>query len=150
MLKKVEALKRIQLGAMAPAIETVSSDGRTLRLYDNLGAKCTLIDFWASWCGPCRQEAKSLLRLYKLHHNDGFEIFGVSLDNRRELWTKAIEKDARIWVNGSRLLKFQAQSAIDYSVTSLPFNVLVDDEGRIIARNLQGAELEKQVQNIIQ
>jgi len=101
----------------------------------------TLVDFWASWCGPCRRESEGLNELYEKYKDKGFEIYGVSLDDNGEKWLNALEKDNRIWHNVSSLERFKTQAAFDYAVTALPDNYVIDSSGKIIAKNIHGQEL---------
>ena len=109
------------------------------------GNRYVLLDFWASWCGPCMAEMPYLKEAYKLYHKKGFEIFGVSLDAREEAWKGAIEKQAMKWVNVSSLQEFKAPAVEDYAVESIPTNYLIDcSNGVIVAKNLRGeAVIEK-------
>jgi len=103
--------------------------------------KYTLIDFWASWCGPCRSESNTLNALYEKYNAKGFEIYGVSLDDNKNKWLKAIEKDNRTWTNVSSLQGFKTPASYDYAVTALPDNYLIDANRKIIAKNIHGEEL---------
>ncbi len=109
------------------------------------GNRYVLLDFWASWCGPCMREVPTLLEAYKLYHKKGFEIYGVSFDASREPWKGAINKHKMGWVNVSTLERFDNPAAKDYAVESIPTNYLIDcSNGVIIAKNLRGeAVLEK-------
>ena len=109
------------------------------------GNRYVLLDFWASWCGPCMREVPTLLEAYKLYHKKGFEIYGVSFDASREPWNGAINKHKMGWINVSTLERFDNPAAKDYAVESIPTNYLIDcSNGVIIAKNLRGeAVLEK-------
>jgi len=139
--EKVTRLQQTSVGGKAANIKMNTADG-TLVSLTSIHKKYTLIDFWASWCGPCRSESKMLNELYKKHNNKGFEIYGVSLDNKEDKWVKAIEKDHRIWTNVSSLEAFKTKAAYDYAVTSLPTNYLIDANYKIIGKNLHLEELE--------
>ena len=112
---------------------------------ENKNNRYVLLDFWASWCGPCMGEMPVLKEAYKLYHKRGFEIYGVSFDGTRDAWKGAIEKQGMKWVNVSTLERFNNPSAEDYAVESIPTNYLIDcSNGVIIAKNLRGeAVLEK-------
>ncbi len=112
---------------------------------ENKNNRYVLLDFWASWCGPCMAEMPYLKEAYKLYHKKGFEIFGVSLDSREESWKGAIEKQAMKWVNVCSLQDFKAPAAEAYAVESIPTNYLIDcSNGVIVAKNLRGeAVVEK-------
>ena len=100
-----------------------------------------LVDFWASWCGPCMGEVPYLVEDYAKYHKKGFEIYGVSLDRAREPWLKAIETKGLVWVNVSELKFWDDEAAKQYAVRSIPSNFLISSDGTIVARNLRGEEL---------
>ena len=140
----------IVAGMEAPDIELPDRNGEARRLSD-LRGKVVLIDFWASWCRPCRMENPNVVRVYQRYHDKGFEIFSVSLDNNKEAWIKAIEADGLIWPNHvSDLRGWSSAGGRLYGIQSIPATVLVDPEGKVIARNLRGAELEKKLSEIFQ
>ena len=135
-------LKTVLLpGTEAPEIALPSPSGDTLRLSD-LRGKVVLIDFWASWCGPCRRENPNVVALYRRYHDKGFEIFSVSLDQNGDAWRKAIKDDGLLWpYHVSDLLSWNSTAGRRYGINSIPATVLVDRQGRILARNLRGEEL---------
>ena len=139
--EKITRLKQTSIGGIAANIAMKSANGTTIQLSD-VNQQYTLIDFWASWCGPCRRESGSLNELYNNYNKKGFEIYGVSLDSNRDKWLAALEKDQRTWANVSSLEGFKTPAAFDYAVTALPDNYLVDATGKIIAKNIHGEELE--------
>ncbi len=139
--EKVTRLQQTSVGGIATNIEMNTAEGSSISLA-SIHKKYTLIDFWASWCGPCRSESKMLNELYKKYNNKGFEIYGVSLDDKQDKWLKAIEKDHRIWTNVSSLEAFKTKAAYDYTVTALPMNYLIDAESKIVGKNLHLEELE--------
>ena len=139
--EKITRLKQTSIGGIAANIAMKSANGATIQLSD-INQQYTLIDFWASWCGPCRRESGSLNELYKKYNDKGFEIYGVSLDSNRDKWLAALEKDQRTWANVSSLEGFKTPAAFDYAVTALPDNYLIDAAGKIIAKNIHGEELE--------
>ena len=135
-------------GMEAPDIELPDPDGNTRRLSD-LRGKVVLIDFWASWCGPCRMENPNVVRLYKQYHNMGFEIFSVSLDKSRDAWVKAIKDDHLDWPNHVSDLKYWSSAAGRlYGISSIPSTVLVGPDGNVLARNLRGKDLENKLKEI--
>ena len=138
----------IAVGSEAPDIVMAGRDGKELRLSD-LRGKVVLIDFWASWCRPCRAENPNVVRLYNRYHDRGFEIFSVSLDNNRDAWLRAIEADGLVWSNHvSDLRGWSSAAGRLYGISSIPATVLVDREGRVLARNLRGQQLEQKLKEI--
>jgi thiol-disulfide isomerase/thioredoxin len=114
----------------------------------DLRGKVVLIDFWASWCGPCRKENPKMVKIYQKYKSDGFEIFGVSLDRKRKNWLKAIKDDSLTWSHVSDLKGWRTVVKEPYNIGAIPYTVLVDREGKIIAKGLRGAELEKKLVEI--
>lgn len=145
--EKVALLKATSVGGKAASVEMPDKDGKLYKL-DPSEAKYTLVDFWASWCGPCRRESKTIGTLYEKYKSEGFEIYGISLDDDKEKWLTASEIDKRIWTNLSTLKGFKTPAAIDYGVTSLPAKFLIDSEGKIVAKNLSGKELEEKIKKL--
>jgi thiol-disulfide isomerase/thioredoxin len=111
--------------------------------------KYTLIDFWASWCVPCRKESPLLVKAYKRFNRKGFDIVSVSFDNKRDLWTNAIRKDQYTWINVSELKRWTNSLSQAWFIKSIPSNILVDPAGKIIARNLRGLRLEKKLEELL-
>ena len=135
-------------GMDAPDIELNDPNGKLRRLSD-LRGKVVLIDFWASWCRPCRMENPNVVRLYSLFHDRGFEIFSVSLDNNHDAWLKAIADDHLSWPNHvSDLRGWSSAGGKLYGISSIPSTVLVGPDGKILARNLRGQQLEQKLQEI--
>jgi thiol-disulfide isomerase/thioredoxin len=145
--EKINRFSRVAIGQIALDIHSKDSNGKDVSLNTLLG-KYVLIDFWASWCGPCRRENPNLVKLYKEYKNQGFEIFGVSIDTRSARWTAAIEKDHLLWTQASDLKGYTGEAPIMYNVSAIPSNVLIDPEGKIIAYNLFGRELEQKLDSI--
>ncbi|MFB9862034.1 redoxin domain-containing protein [Rufibacter immobilis] len=142
-------LRSTALGSAAPDIKLPSPQGPEISLA-SLRGKYVLIDFWASWCGPCRQENPNVVRMYNKYKDKGFEIFGVSLDQDRAKWLKAIENDKLTWPHVSDLKGWESSAATLYGVTAIPQTVLLDKEGKIIAKNLRGAALEEKLASLLQ
>jgi thiol-disulfide isomerase/thioredoxin len=107
------------------------------------------VDFWAAWCGPCRRENPSVVKVYKEFNQKGFDVLGVSLDRTREDWIKAIADDNLTWTHVSDLAYFNCAAAKLYFVNSIPSNVLLDKNGVIVAKNLRGEELYNKVKEIL-
>jgi thiol-disulfide isomerase/thioredoxin len=101
-----------------------------------------LIDFWAAWCKPCRQENPNVVRLYSQYNSKGFEVFGVSLDRTREDWVKAIADDKLTWTHVSDLMYFNSAAAELYQIQAIPATYLIDPDGKIIGKDLRGPSLE--------
>lgn len=137
-------------GMDAPDIELPDPDGNLRRLSD-LRGHVVLIDFWASWCGPCRMENPNVVRLYNQYHGKGFEIFSVSLDKSHDSWVKAINDDHLSWPNHVSDLKYWSSAAGRlYGISSIPSTVLVGPDGKILARNLRGRDLENKLKKIFE
>jgi len=142
--------KTIWVGKEAPEISLPDTEGRTIKLSSFRG-KYVLIDFWASWCGPCRRENPNVVEAYNQFRNKNFTILGVSLDRpgQKDAWIKAIVDDNLNWTHVSDLKFWQSEVVPVYQVGSIPFNVLVDPEGKVVAENLRGNALEQKLQEIL-
>jgi len=140
--EKITRLDQTAIGGIAPDIKIENANGEIISL-SSVHKKLTLIDFWASWCGPCRSESDVLNSLYKKYKDKGFEIYGVSLDTKRDKWLKAMVKDNRTWPNVSSLEGFKTPASFDFTVTALPSNYLIDQDNKIIGKNLHSEELEE-------
>jgi peroxiredoxin len=135
-------------GMEAPDIVMADRDGKTRRLSD-LRGKVVLIDFWASWCRPCRAENPNVVRLYHQYKDKGFDIFSVSLDNSRDKWLQAIDADGLVWENHvSDLRGWSSAGGRLYGINSIPATVLIDRDGKVLARNLRGQELENKLKEL--
>lgn len=139
--------KLLEIGEMAPEIALPQVDGSILKLSD-LRGKVVLIDFWASWCGPCRAEFPNVKNLYARFQSKGFEIYGVSLDKDRPSWVSSINSLGLTWKQVSDLKFWACAPAKTYKVSGIPFTVLIDKEGKIIAKNLRGEDLEKKLEEL--
>jgi len=138
----------LPIGGEAPEIRQQTPDGGTYALSEMRG-KYVLIDFWASWCKPCRFENPAMKRVYDKYKGKGFEILGVSLDRSQDAWVQAIQADGINWKHVSDLGFWNNAAAQEYGVSSIPFTVLVDREGRIIEKGLRSAELEVKLAELL-
>jgi peroxiredoxin len=141
----VAAQSAIEVGKKAPAITMTKADGTPFAL-STLKGRVVLIDFWATWCAPCVEEQPELKTLYDTYSehvkNNTFEILGVSLDKNKESWQKAIDRFNIKWIQISDLKFWKSPVAKLYEVDELPFNVIIDGQGTILAKNLHGKDLE--------
>lgn len=137
----------ITVGEMAPDISLPTPEGTKLSL-SSLKGKVVLLDFWASWCRPCRNENPNLVENYKKYQSKGFEILQVSLDKTHENWLEAIKKDNLSWKHISDLMFWQSEAAKLYKIESIPSNFLIDKDGKIIAKDLHEEDLGKKLEEI--
>jgi peroxiredoxin len=145
--KKAEGATAI--GAVAPDLAFAGPDGKTLKLSD-LRGKIVLLDFWASWCRPCRMENPNVVAAYKKFKDKGFTVYSVSLDQNGDSWKAAIQQDGLIWPNHVSDLKgWQSEPARMYGVQGIPAQFLLDKDGKIIAKNLRGADLENKLGELL-
>ena len=144
----IDAAKKTAIGKKATDFTITDIKGRPVSLSSYRG-KYLLVDFWASWCGPCRAENPNVVRVYKLYHSEKFDILSVSLDNNRELWQKAIKNDQLEWTQGSDLKAWESRIVRDYGIKGIPFNMLLDKDGIIIAKNLRGKALQNKIKTIL-
>ena len=145
--EKVRILKQVSLGGKVSEIVAPDTSGVERSLYDNLG-KYTLIDFFGSWCGPCRSESDHLAKMYDRYNSSGFEIFGFGIEYEKDRWLQAINKDNRTWTNVSTVDGYSNEIAQEYSITAIPKNFLVDENGIIIAKDIHGQELEEKLEEL--
>lgn len=135
-------------GTIAPELNMVNPEGKIITL-ESLRGKYVLIDFWASWCGPCRRENPTVVRLYNKYKDQGFDVYSVSLDKSKSRWVAAIEKDGLIWDNHVSDLKGWGSAATRlYGFRGIPYTVLIDKEGKVIATRLRGAALENKLDQL--
>lgn len=144
----VDAPAKAEVGAVAPLFKGPDPNGNSLALNESLG-KVTIIDFWASWCRPCRVENPNLVRLYHQHKADGLSIIGVSLDKTKPQWVQAIADDGLVWNHVSNLQFWNDPIAKLYRVNAIPATFILDENGVIVSRDLRGAQLERKVQELL-
>ena len=149
MYGKLERMKAVDIGQPYTDFALPTPDGSTLAVSDVHQGKVMLIDFWASWCGPCRRANPEVVAIYSEYKDKGFEILGVSLDRDEASWKKAIEDDKLTWPHISDLKYWNSEGAELYGVPAIPHTVLVDREGKIIAKNLHGDELREAIEALL-
>jgi peroxiredoxin len=144
----IEVNKNPQVGEQFADFKMTDQNGNMKKLSD-LKGKAVLLEFWASWCGPCRQENPNLVKTYHKFNPKGFEIFAVSLDEDKESWLKAIEKDNLTWEHVSDLKGQANEASLIYGINGIPDNFLIDENGVIIGRNLRGEKLNEKLNEIM-
>lgn len=142
MLEEKKAQEATAVGKPYTDLAMPNPQGKTIKVSDYVKKnKYTLIDFWASWCGPCRAEMPTVLKAYSIYHKKGFEVVGVSFDNNKAAWVKAIKSLKLPWPHMSDLKGWECAAAPIYNIKGIPANVLVDKNGTIVAKNLRGEDL---------
>ena len=148
MRKRVEVLKKVAIGEIAPDFTQNDPDGNPVAL-SSLRGNYLLVDFWAAWCGPCRRENPNIVEAYNKYHEKGFDILGVSLDNSKDDWLKAIEDDKLTWHQVSDIKGWGNEAAQMYGISSIPSSLLLDPDGKIIAKNLRGEDLHIKLEELL-
>ena len=141
----MDLAKRTSLGVMAPDFEEKTAEQIGIKLSTFRG-QYVLVDFWASWCGPCRQENPNVVRAYETFKDKNFTILGVSIDEKPDAWTKAVKADGLVW---TQLLDRTNKIAELYGINAIPKNFLVDPNGKIIAKNLRGPALAQKLSEVL-
>ncbi len=139
---------QIRQGYKAPELALPAASGDTVKL-SSLKGKVVLLDFWASWCGPCRISNKGLVKLYPRYKDKGFEILGVSLDEDRSDWQKAVKKDKVSWLQVIDKGGWESNTVNQWRISAIPTSYLINKEGTLIAMDLEGKELEKALKELL-
>lgn len=145
---KVAGMLKLSIGAQAPELEGKSPEGKVIKLSDFKG-KFVLIDFWASWCQPCRRENPNVVKMYNEFKDKGLEILGVSLDQDEAKWKEAIKADGLTWPQISDLKAWGSELAAKYEIKGIPATFLLDKEGKIVAKNLRGQALVDKMKELM-
>lgn len=147
--KLVKTLSNVSVGKTAPEFSAKTPDGKTVALSDRLGKGYLLIDFWASWCPPCRRENPNFVKIYQKYKDKGFDVLAVSLDKAKDKWVKAIADDHLDWTQISELKFWQSEIIGKYGVRAIPTNFLVDSKGVIVAKNVFGDDLDNLLRELL-
>lgn len=145
---KIQSTQAVEVGCLAPDFTAKNPKGVDISLKSYRG-KYVLVDFWASWCSPCRHENPNVVKAYTKYKSDKFDILGVSLDQNKKAWEDAIAKDGLTWNQVCDFMGWQSVTAMTYFVHSIPANFLIDPQGKIIARDLRGDDLEKKLNEVL-
>jgi thiol-disulfide isomerase/thioredoxin len=148
LVERIASVKRLMPGAIMDDITLSTPDGQTMQL-SKVQGKLILVDFWASWCKPCRAENPNVVKAYNKYKGKGFNIVGISLDQQKGPWLSAIATDRLVWPQMSDLKGWESAAARQYNITSIPMSFLIDSERRIIAKNLRGDALSSKIEEVL-
>lgn len=146
--QKLELLKKSRIGTQMTDFIQADTSGKPVK-FSSFKGKYILVDFWASWCGPCRAENPNILKAYNAYKDKGFTVVGISLDNKAANWKKAIRDDKMPWTQLSDLKGWKNDVSTDFGIESIPSNLLIDPSGKIIARDIRGAMLENKLKQLL-
>lgn len=146
---KISRLKLFEVGGILPELTLPDTSGQPISSSDFKG-QYLLVDLWAAWCAPCRRENPNLVALYNKYHDKSFNILGISLDDSREEWLAAIQKDGLTWPQVSDLKRWQSEAIAHFGISSIPTNYLIDPSGKIIARDLHGQALRNKLEELLE
>ncbi len=139
---------QVTIGQEAPEISLPNAVGNNISL-SSLKGKVVLIDFWASWCGPCRKSNPGIVKLYNKYKAQGFEVYGVSLDESKKKWINAVKKDKITYTQVIDINVWESDVALKYGIEAIPTNFLMDKTGKIVAIDLEGKDLDEMVKSLL-
>ncbi len=148
LLTGIHANAQVKVGQQAPEISLPDANDSIIRL-SSLKGKVVLVDFWASWCGPCRRSNPNVVRLYEKYKGKGFEVFGVSIDSKKAAWLKAVKQDNIRYIQVNDNKGWDAASTLQYGVDAIPATFLLNKKGEVTAVDAEGKELEEKIKQLV-